>query len=307
MDGYIKSHVIIPASIMRGFSIKGKVKQTFVYEIENNTDILSQRIKKYGNVYAYYEPQTEIALGSIETKFGEVKANIIKGLDNNGTYILNDDERIVTNLFLVTCFARCRKMASLVQNASFFCNFFGLQLSPSDPVDNVLKIYPKGELLNHFNISFLTNNSSTNLVCPENCLYSPLKYLEILSIRECILFPISPKYAIIVSLQSCKNTKIDNDEVIKSFNCDALLSVFTTSSTFIISSTEEELRFLQVSSASKEFKNKVFLMVLYDKVKNSNNLHKDLDETEKGILINYRDLLPPIIRKKLVNARIIEP
>lgn len=306
MDEYIDSHVIIPASIMRGFFIKGKVKQTFVYEIGNNTDILSPRIKKYGNVYAYYEPHTETALGSIETQFGTVKNSIIKDLNKNGTYILNDEERIVTNLFIATCFARCRKMASLVQNASFFCNLLGLQLSPSDPVDNALKIYPKGELLDKFNISFLINNSSTNLVCPENCLYSPLKHLDSLSVRECILFPISPKYALILSLQSCENTKIDNDEIIRSFNSDALLSVFTTSSTFVISSTEEELKFLQALSETKEFQNKAYLMILYDKAKNSNNLHKDLNETEKGLLNIYKDFLPPIIKEKLVNAKIIK-
>ncbi|MCM1357608.1 MAG: DUF4238 domain-containing protein [Prevotella sp.] len=307
MDDYIKSHVIIPASIMRGFFIKGKVKQTFVYEIGNNSDILSPRIKQYGNVYAYYEPQTETALGSIEASFGTVKNNIIKGLDDNKTYFLNDDERIITNLFLLTCFARFRKMAFLVQNASFFCSLLGIQLSPSDPVDNVLELYPKGELLDKFNISFLINNSSINLVCPENCLYSPLKHLEELSIKECILFPISPKYAIIISLQECNNIEIVNDEVIKSFNSDALLSVYTTSSTFVISSTEDELKELQALSVSKAFKNKVFLIMLYDKVKNSNNLHKDLNETEKDILIIYKDALPPQIKQKLIESKIIKP
>lgn len=112
MDEYIDSHVIIPASIMRGFFIKGRVKQTFVYEIGNNTDILSPRIKKYGNVHAYYEPNTETALGSIEAQFGKVKSSIIKGLNNNGTYILNDDERIITNLFIATCLARGRQMSN---------------------------------------------------------------------------------------------------------------------------------------------------------------------------------------------------
>lgn len=307
MDEYVKSHIIIPASIMRGFSIKGKVKQTFVYEIENNTEILSPRIKKYGNVYAYYEPETETALGTVESKFGEVKTNIINGLDNSGTYILNEDERIITNLFLQSSLARNRKMASLVQKASVFCNFLGIKLSPSDPIDYLFQMYPKGEFLNHFNISFLINNSSINLVCPENCLYSPLKYLEVLSIKKCILFPISPKYAIIISLQPCKNTQIISDEVIKSFNYDALLSVYTTFSTFIISSTEDELKELQSLSQSAEFKNKVFLMILYDKVRNSNNLFKDLDDTEKIVLTTYKEQLPPSIKEKLVKAQIIEP
>ena len=94
----INSHVQIPSSIQRGFSIKGKNKETFVYELEANL-VDNKAIKKKGAIFAYFNNEAEESLDRVETDFGEVKKKIRNCFKNKNLYFL----KILIYFILCVC------------------------------------------------------------------------------------------------------------------------------------------------------------------------------------------------------------
>lgn len=299
----VDSHVQMPSSIMRGFSIKGRVRETYVFE-PNARNLNSETIKKYGNIYAYYEDDAENCLGSVEAEFGLTKSQIINSFKKNEDYIFSDKDLERIKKFFMMAIGRNRNMASDIKYKSFFCSLFNLDVSNSEPIYLLDENYPKGEIFDGYNFSILWNKSETNFVCPENCLYSPLKSVKHLQNIPCVLFPITPQIALVMSKESVANVTIELDEAIEAFNEDALFSVLETDSTFIVSSTKEELEKLREVMSSEPFQKQVFILRLYNKARllRIEDWHK-LSQYEMDVLmIAYKnDVLPLDIKRKLID------
>lgn len=265
----VNSHVQIPASIMRGFSCDRKGKETYVLELDNR-EPTTETIKRYSTVYGYFEDAAEELLSKEETAFGMVKNKIIETIRKGERFEFSDNELIITKRFITFTITRRKDMASMVQSKSVFCDILGIEIPPSQPIYTTKKLYPNGELLDKYKITYLVNKSKVPLVCPENCLYSVNnktlhKYAPNTPI---VVFPLTPITALLICEDTIGNIEVDSDLIIEQLNEDALRSVYTTHSDFIISAKDDELKRLQFINDKPDFQKKVFIEILLSKLKN---------------------------------------
>lgn len=301
----VDSHITMPASIMRGFFIKGKTKETYSFNIKTNS-IDEVVIKEHGTEHGYYSDETENALAKSETTFGEIKKKIVTMIKNCKCVELSENEERILYFFTTTLLSRNRTLAGDIQRQSLLCDLFGIKITPSDAINMTYEIYPNGEILNTYKLYFFINKSDENFICPENCLYSPLHNMDLFSNKPAIIFPITPKILLVFSTASLNNLQvIESNDLVDSLNKDALFSAYVNNSAFVVSASKATLEKLEKISSTDEFIKQVYIFQLFNKVEKmkTEEIHSGrcLSESEKNCLyyVYKNDVLPDNIKNKI--------
>ena len=120
-----KSHVQIPASLLKPISIN---KNTYkVYVMNADGLITEESIKKCNTIENYYSDYVESEiLANLESQFGEVKNKIIVAVKESCNIYLSDKELETLKRFVMITFARNPWFAKQLRKSQIFD--FGLSI-----------------------------------------------------------------------------------------------------------------------------------------------------------------------------------
>lgn len=266
----INSHVQIPRSILKGFSLVESIKNNglfekhdYVYFLNMKGKIEKSDIKDCNTKLGYFEKEVENnILKTREDYIGRIKKKINNIEKGDIKLTIEDNEKIKE--FLILTLLRSPEVVRSYCNKSVTC-----LLSPNLPQNQLLYAYEslKSKFINYifknYNINVFINRSKTNFIIPQICFYE----IIVSEKSKMFVFPISPKIAVTLNNDIMKYMSDDgflhcqvteDNEIIHRFNKTAIATEYNFNKQNIYSRDKIDLEqylifFEQLKNKDKKF------------------------------------------------------
>lgn len=242
----IDSHIQLPKGILKHFS--ESTGRVFYLDVDTGKIGLAGA-KVLGAENGYYSDEQEKYLNKeIESPITMVASKVRAFLKNDkGILTLKKSEENVLKRYITAAMARSRLSLDTFLSASMTADLCTDQQNHDDIVlFSTIKNGGIAEIFENYFLVVLINKTEDNLVVPRNCFYtlSSNKF-------ECIVAPISPKYALCLFppeyadknglSKDYRLCHVDNAEDIELMNQRALIYEYMCNKTFVASATRNEL------------------------------------------------------------------
>lgn len=242
----IDSHIQLPKGVLKHFS-ESSGRVFYLDMVTGKIGLAGAGV--LGTEYGFYSEEQEKYLNKeIESPITNVASKVRAFLKKDeGSLTLKKSEEIILKKYITAAMARSSLSLETFLSASMTADLFTDQQNHDDIVyfsttrnDGVAEIFKKYFLV------ILINKTEDNLVIPRNCFYTLFS-----NGLECIVAPISPKYALCLFPPEYADKNglskdnrlchVENVEDIESMNQRALLYEYMCNKTFVASATRKEL------------------------------------------------------------------